>query len=64
MAKCRDFVCDVCWKHLPSPKDDGALFIRSKRRWYSWHESGSIRHRLCVCGDCQEKIMAMVQQEG
>ena len=61
MSKCKAVVCDVCREHLSD--DDGALFIRAKRRWCSWHESGFINERLCVCARCQEKLAAMMKTE-
>ena len=59
MGKCNSLICDVCKKHLEY--DEDALYIKAKRRWYSWHERGFNRVKLLVCIDCQKKITALVR---
>ncbi len=58
MSKCNSLICDVCKKHIED--DEGALYFKAKRRWYSWHERGYTREHILICLECQKKITALV----
>ena len=59
MSKCKEIVCDLCGEHLKD--SDCALFVRAKRKWYLWHESGYNRELICVCAECQRGLRKIIR---
>ena len=58
MAECKMIVCDLCGEHTEN--DHGMLFVRAKRRWYTWDSRGHSRESVCVCADCQRDLRKII----